>query len=105
MERGMQRMYFFPVCLLCLLQASNSISSFSWYEQGWGSKEVELTPADMCHNECSPVLVTLHAGDIRECHSQLVSMESESVLCQFLLQVLVPTDIYSGCFILKGSKV
>lgn len=105
MERGMQRMYFFPVCLLCLLQASNSISSFSWYEQGWGSKEVELTPADMCHNECSPVLVTLHAGDIRECHSQLVSMESESVLCQFLLQVLVPTDIYSGCFILKVSKV
>ena len=72
-ERGMWRMYFFPICLLCLFQASNSVSSFSWYEQGWGSKEVELTPADMCHNECSSVLVTLHAGDIRECHSELVS--------------------------------
>ena len=55
------------------VQAQSPIGSFSWYEQGWGSKEVELTPADMCHKECFPVLVTLHAGDIRECHSELVS--------------------------------
>ena len=58
-------------CVFYFQRASQN-GPFSWYAQGWGSREVELTPADMCLQECSPILVLLHAGDISE--SRLVAM-------------------------------